>query len=582
MMGTHSDTRGYPRFNRDFFESDERLTVIGEGQLGGKALGLALAKRTLETSWSPADFPNVRVEIPRMVVIGTEVFEAFMDHNALYAVALEDSSDERVVQAFLKAELPPQCVGDLRALIACVHRPLAVRSSGLLEDALNHPFAGVYATKMIPNNQAAVGERFRRLCEAIKYVWASTFFQDAKNYMRTIDHPIREERMAIIIQEIVGDQFDKRFYPIVSGVVRSHNCYPTGPAAPEDGVVSLALGLGKTIVDGGVCWTYSPRFPKHGPPYCSTRDLVDNTQTRFWSVSMEPAPYDPINEAEHLVQSELDVAEWDDVLRFTASTYDHNSDRLTIGTGVSGARVLTFGRILQLEDLPLNSVLVRLADCFKTSLGADVEIEFAATFDPRNGLPLRLGFLQVRPMMVAHDSVEILDEELHDQTALVVSNRVLGNGITRDVADIVYVKPSSFDSRNTTAIAGEIASFNTKLMDRNRPYLLIGFGRWGSSDPWLGIPSTWPQICGARAIVEATLPGIDVDASQGSHFFHNMTSFGISYFTVRHSDTPNINWGWLDRQQAVSETLFVRHVHLDRPLDIRVDGRRGRGIITHD
>ncbi len=572
----------YPRFDRRFFGADEDFTVIGGGGLGGKALGLASAKRIVEEACPAGSFPEVQIGIPRLAVLGTEVFEQFMAQNDLYKVALADLPDERIVHEFIKAELPPVFVGDLRALIAQIHRPLAVRSSSLLEDALQHPFAGVYATKMIPNNQAAVGDRFKRLVEAVKFVWASTFFRDAQSYMRTIDHPIEEERMAVIIQEVVGERFGDRFYPIVSGVIRTHNYYPIAPARPEDGVVNLALGLGKTIVDGGVTWTYSPRFPNRRPPFGSTGELLKNTQTQFWAVSMEQAPYDPINEAEHLTQSGLDAAEWDDVLRFTASTYDAASDRVTLGTATTGPRILTFGRILELGDVPLNDVVKRLSSYCKDSLQADVEIEFALTLDRQDGLPARFGFLQVRPMMVAQESVYVDEAELRSDRALVASEMVLGNGQSRTITDVVYVKPGVFEAKHTPVIAAEVDVLNRGLVSEQRPYLLIGFGRWGSSDPWLGIPATWPQISGARVIVEATLPEMNVDASQGSHFFHNMISFHVQYFTVRHSGSYAVAWDWLDRRPALGETRFLRHVRLDVPLEIRVDGRNGRGVILHN
>ena len=427
-MGQTPNSGRYPSFDRKFFESDEDFTVIGDGELGGKALGLASARRIVAEACPPDAIADLTVNVPRLTVLGTDVFARFMTQNNLYEAALADLSDERIAHAFVQAELPAPIVGDLRALTARVHTPLAVRSSSLLEDALDHPFAGVYATKMIPNNQAAVGDRFKKLTEAIKFVWASTFFADARSYMRMINRPLQDERMAVIIQEVVGERLDNRFYPVLSGVIRTHNYYPTGPAKPTDGVVNLALGLGKTIVDGGVTWSYSPRHPRHRPPFGSSRDLLKNTQTQFWAISMDPAPYDPASEAEHLVQCGLDAAEWDDVLRFTASTYDAASDRLILGVGTPGPRVLTFGPLLELGDVPLNDVVRRLAQHCKATLEADVEIEFALTLDRRHGLPARFGFLQVRPMMVAGGEVSVSEDDLHDPRALVASETVLGNG----------------------------------------------------------------------------------------------------------------------------------------------------------
>jgi hypothetical protein len=572
----------YPRFDRDFFAADQDFTVIGGGELGGKALGLASAKRILTDAGLGSALPDVQLGIPRLTVIGSEVFERFLADNDLWDTALADLPDDRIAHAFVRAELPALMVGDLRALIGQIRVPLAVRSSSTLEDALEHPFAGVYATKMVPNNESSVDERFRRLAGAMKLVWASTFFRDAKQYMRSIDRPIEDERMAVIVQEVIGERFGDRFYPIVSGVIRTHNYYPSPPAKAEDGLVHLALGLGKSIVDGGLSWSYSPRYPRHRPPFGSVRELMSNTQTRFWAVNMAPVPYDPVNEAECLVEVGLDEAEWDDVLRFIASTYDAASDRLTIGTGIEGPRALTFARILELNDVPLNEVVRRVSRACQEALDAEVEIEFALTLDRRRGLPARFGFLQVRPMMVTRDPVDVADDELASEHALVASERVLGNGRDQSLRDVLYVKPDAFEATHTRAIAAELEKLNRELVGRGDHYLLIGFGRWGSADPWLGIPATWPQVSGARAIVEATLPAMNVDASQGSHFFHNLISFRVLYFMVRHEGPHAISWDWLDRQPAASETRFLRHVRLAVPLQVRVDGRSGRGVILHD
>ena len=580
---------GYPAFDRKFLESDENFTVIGQGALGGKAKGLGFIKQILAGTCPTGTFPDVEISIPRLAVIATDVFAEFMEHNGLYEIACSDAPDDRIAHAFQKAELSPLILGDLRALIAAMHTPLAIRSSSLLEDALNHPFAGTYATKMIPNNQPDVATRFQRLVEAIKFVYASTFFRDAKSYRRVIGQPDADERMALVVQEVVGRRLGERFYPTISGVIRTYNFYPTGPARPADGVVSLALGLGKMIVDGGVTWTYSPAFPRHSPPYGSVHDLLKNSQTTFWAVNMgAPPPYDPINEAEYLVQGDLSDAEYDDVLRPIASTYSAESDRLIIGTGVSGPRVLNFAPILDLEDVPLNRIIKRISAACKEAVGSDVEIEFAMALDGTiaqegEGRPLhRFGFLQLRPTRVADELVEVGENELNGPSVLVATETVLGNGKFENICDVVYVKPEVFEARHTRAIAAELELINRSLASEERTYVLIGFGRWGSSDPWLGIPVTWPQISSARVIVEATLPEMNVDPSQGSHFFHNMTSFRVQYLTVRHSGSYRINWDWLSRLPAIAETEFVRHVRTPGPLRVKVDGRAGRGVILHE
>jgi hypothetical protein len=575
----------YARFDREFLAGDENFTVIGTGGIGGKARGLARVKRILARACPAGQLADFVVDIPRLAVVGTDVFEQFMEHGGLWEVALSDAPDDRIAHAFQQAELPPLIVGDLRALIAAVHQPLAVRSSSLLEDALQHPFAGTYATKMIANNQADVATRFRRLGEAIKFVWASTFFRDAKRYMRAIGRSCRDERMAVIIQEVVGQRYGARFYPTIAGVIRTYNFYPTGPAQPADGVVSLALGLGKTIVDGGLTWTYSPAFPRHCPPYGSVWDLLHNTQAEFWAVNMgPPPPYDPINEAEYLVRGTLAEAEYDGLLAPLVSTYDAESDRVVLGMGRSGPRVLNFAPLLDLQEISLNAVIAQLAAACKGAVQSDVEIEFAVTLGRAGAertAPHRFGFLQLRPMLVADEQVEVPPEELRSPRALVATERVLGNGVLDTLTDIVYVRPEGFEARNTPAIAAELETLNQRLVDEGRLYILIGFGRWGSSDPWLGVPVTWPQISGARVIVEATRPDMNVDPSQGSHFFHNMTSFRVQYLTVSHCGPYALDWAWLAALPAVHETAHVRHVRAPQALTAKVDGRAGRGVVLH-
>ena len=582
MSQSESDSL-FPDFDRDFLGSDEDFTVIGTGAIGGKAKGLAYIKSIISDGGDTSEFDEVTINIPRLTVIATDVFEQFMDQNELYEIALSDEPDDRIAHAFQQAELPTLILGDLRALISQIHTPLAIRSSSLLEDAMSHPFAGTYATKMIPNNQFDVKTRFQRLTEAVKYVYASTFFGDARRYMRAIGGDSKNERMAVIIQEVVGQRSEDRFYPTISGVLRTHNFYPTKPAKPEDGVVNLALGLGKTIVDGGVNWTYSPKFPRHSPPYGSVSDLLKNTQTRFWAVNMgSPPAYDPIDEAEYLLSCSLEEAENDQALRQIASTYDARSDRLTLGTGVDGPRVLNFAPILDLADVPLNKIVQSLSKRCKEAVKTDVEIEFAMTLDPNRGLPARFGFLQMRPMLVADEAVALSEDMLVSPEAIVATNKVMGNGELDEIADIVYVKPDVFEARHTPAIAGEVELINRELATSKRSYVLLGFGRWGSSDPWLGIPVTWPQISSARVIVEATLPDMDVEPSQGSHFFHNITSFRICYLTVSHNGPHAIDWNYLATLPAERELEFVRHARLPSPLRILVDGRAGRGVILRN
>lgn len=581
MPKERHDGDAFPRFERAFFDSTEDFTVIGAGSLGGKARGLAFIQQILADGFDASRFPTVEIRIPRLTVLTTDAFDAFVRENDLAGIAASDEPDDRIAHAFQRGSIPATIVGDLRALIEKVHQPLAVRSSSKLEDALLHPFAGVYETKMIPNNQLDAESRFRKLVEAIKFVWASTFFREAKSYIRSTGRTPDEEKMAVIIQEVVGQRHGERFYPDVSGVGRSYNFYPMGHAEPKDGVVNLALGLGKTIVDGGLAWNYVPAYPRANPPYGTLRDLLYQTQTAYWAVNMgKPPAYDPIRETEYLVHSGLETAEADGTLRYAASTYDPSSDRLVMGTAIDGPRVLTFAPLIRLDVYPINDLLQTLLRTAEQAVNAPVEIEFAITLPSDSSEKARFGFLQMRPMVVSNEEIVVTDEDLTSPANLAASEAVLGNGETAEISDIVYVRQDTFDTSRTRTIAAEVEAMNRKLVDEKRPYLLIGYGRWGTSDPWLGIPVTWAQISGAKAIVESSLPGIQADPSQGSHFFHNITSFRVFYFSVRHTDRHPIDWGWLEGQGHLAETPHVRHARLKRPLRIRVDGRTGRGIIV--
>ena len=570
----------YERSSRRAGTAADAFTYIGKGEPGGKAAGLASIKASLERAFPDGSFEDIRVSIPRMTVLLTGVFEDFMELNNLYEVAHSKIEDERIAHTFQKAELPPTVVGDLLSLISSVHEPLAVRSSSLLEDSIYQPFAGVYETKMIPNNQPDPESRFRRLVEAIKVIYASTYFRAARQYFRGIGRDIRGERMAVIIQEVVGYRFAERYYPTISGVARSHNFYPTGSADPRDGVVNLALGLGKTIVDGGRVWSYSPALPRALPPYGSTSDLLKATQTRFWSVFMgTPKEYDPIRETEYLYEGSLSEAEEDGTLQYVCSTYDAASDRLRMGSSAQGPRLVDFSPVLQGRITPLNELLKQLLELAEKEVGEEVEIEFALAFDPHRERESRFGFLQLRPMVIASGGAVVDLEDFDERKVLIYSERAMGNGVLETVRDILYVRPEAFRADRTRQIAMEVERINSSLLEAGTPYLLIGFGRWGSADPWLGIPVGWSQISGARVIVETTLAEMNPDLSQGSHFFHNMTSLGVLYLSVPAPHKCPIDWAWLRAQTAVRETEHVRHVRSEHPLSVRVDGRSGKGVI---
>jgi hypothetical protein len=434
---------------------------------------------------------------------------------------------------------------------------------------------------MIPNNQVDAESRYRKLLEAIKFVYASTYFRRARDYALAAGKELREERMAVIVQEVVGLRFADRFYPTVSGVARSYTFYPIGSARREEGEAHLALGLGKTIVDGGATWSFSPAHPRTPPPYSSLRQLAKNTQTHYWAVNMgRPPEYDPIRETEYLVQGELEQAEGEGSLAYLCSTFDSGSDRLNMGLAGSGPRLLDFSPILIGRIAPLAELLQELLALARERIAGEVELEFALAFDPARGRPARFGFLQVRPMAVHAASFRPDLDSIDPERVVVRSDAVLGAGVYGGIRHVVYVRPREFNAADTPRIAQELERINARLLAQRTPYLLIGFGRWGSADPWLGIPVSWSQISAARAIVEGTLPQMNQDPSQGAHFFHNLASLGIPYFSVAHAEGEAICWTWLDSLPAVEESSLLRHVLSPVDLRVLVDGRAGKGVIT--
>jgi len=578
-----ADGSSLPRFDREFFGGEHVLTRIGAGALGGKAAGLLRVQRDILTRLHANEFPYIEVAVPTATVLTTDVFDAFMTRNKLRDIADSDLPDDRIAHAFQRAELPAEHLGDLRALISCVHTPLAVRSSSLLEDDLDHPFAGVYGTKMIPNNEIEEDARFRRFVEAVKFVYATCFFAESKTYLASIGRSPGDEKMAVVVQEVVGQLTGDRYYPCVSGVARTHNYYPTGHARPSDGVISLALGLGKTIVDGGLSWSFSPAFPKAPPPFNDLGELLKNTQTRFWAVHMgDPPPHDPIRETEYLVRPGIAEAESDGALRYLVSTYDPGSDRLNPGLDARGPRALTFAPLIGSRLMPFNDLLKRLMELAEEALAAPVEIEFAINLHRADALPARLGFLQVRPMMVSGEQVAVSADDTHGEHVVVASTNVLGNGERSDLVDVVFVRPDAFEPSETPIMAKDLERINQQIVQAGRNYLLIGFGRWGTSDSSLGVPVAWGQISGARVIVEATLPDVQPELSQGSHFFHNLLSFQVLYLSVEHHGPFEIDWQWLGAQPVLQSSPHITHVRLDQPLGVRVDGGSNRGVITRN
>ncbi len=548
-------------FSARGFDPATSFARTGEGSIGGKARGIAFVNTLLSMS---DRLPGLEIEVPPGLVVATRVFDDFLDANELRNVR---GSDEEIMQRFIAAEhFPEDAKARLSEFLELCREPLAVRSSSLLEDSQFHPFAGVYQTYMIPNRGDA---RLEELLTAIKRVYASTFYRAAREYIRVTSLRAEDEKMAVIVQRMVGAPHGERFYPEVSGVARSYNFYPVGPQKPEDGIAALALGLGRTIVEGAPSVRFCPRYPEHLPD-----EKV--TQTRFYALDLRDAPPPSSIDDEHITSHDLRTAEADGTLHAVASTYSAENDALYDGISRDGTRVVTFAPILRQKLLPLAEALDYLCKLGSSGIGTPVEIEFAVDLRAK-----KLGVLQMRPLVLSRE-MEALDlENIPHEKVLCQSTQVLGHGMIRDLRDIVVVAADTFDRSRSRDAAREIAAMNAELRDEHREYLLIGPGRWGSNDPLLGIPVKWDQISGARAIVESGFRDLSVDPSQGSHFFQNLTAFQVGYFSVNPRVRNSfVDWEWLASQRAASETSLVRHIRLDSGVTVTMNGRERRGAIV--
>ena len=553
---------------------------IGSGSLGGKARGLAFVRHLLHKRRFARRFPNVKVSVPPAVVIATDLFDRFLTENNLLDFAIHATDDLEIQQRFLEATLPASLMEDLRAYLAEARYPLAVRSSSLLEDSQYQPFTGVYETFMLGNLQGDSTHRLNQLCEAIKLVYASTFSAHAKAYVRATPFRLEEEKMAVILQQVVGSVFGERFYPDFSGVARSRNFYPVPPMSTEDGIAAVALGLGRAVVDGGKCLRFCPRYPSHLVQFSSVDDFLRQSQTEFWALQLNHVPEQTSPPDLREVQFSLDVAEGDGTLDALASTYSADNDRITDGVGRSGMRVVTFAPILKYGIFPLASLLDELMGSGENAFGQPVEIEFAVRLPRQTGECAQLGFLQIRPLIHTHETEELRLQTVARSKLLAQSTKVLGNGRITNLLDIVVVDSQRFERGQSQEVAGQVAYFNAKLAAENRPYLLVGVGRWGSNDAWLGIPVEWDDISGAAVILETGFRDFQVTPSQGSHFFQNLSAFQIGYFTVNPDLGDGlVDWAWLAAQPAVEERGCVRRLEFAKPVTVLMNGRTGEGMI---
>lgn len=570
-------------FEAGEFDLDTEFFKIGTGSLGGKGRGLAFISSFLQQHPGINEkFGQVDIFIPQTLVITTEAFDAFVDGNHLRWFSKARVPDEEIVEAFLGSDFPVAIQRDLKAFLTYVTYPLAVRSSGLLEDAQFRAYAGLYKTYMLPNDDPDLEVRLNQLIQAVKLVYASTYFEGPKAFSRRVGHHTEEEKMAVIIQRIVGARHGNYLYPAISGVAQSYNYYPFAKMKSEEGIATIALGLGKTVMEGGKALRFSPRYPELLPQRFSVNDILENAQNHFYALKIDGAkPIIDLNETATLEKREVFDAISESSVKFLASTYIPEEHRIKDSSMGRGSPVLTFAPVLKYGAFPLAEILSTVLTLGEEGMGCQVELEFSVNLGNGDTRRPEFAILQMRPMTAREEllEVDITPDEI--DRAVCFSNQALGNGIRNNLCDVLYVKPDGFDPAQTPKIAREIGKMNAELINENRKYLLIGPGRWGSSDRWLGIPVTWPEICGVGAMLETAHPHLKAEPSQGSHFFHNITSLGINYANVSEEKGDTIDWRWLTSLPKYREMEYVAHVRLEQPLFLKVDGRTSRCVIIH-
>jgi CheY-like chemotaxis protein len=566
-------------FDAGDFDPDTEFFKIGNGSLGGKARGLAFVANLLQRI--PAvhkKFEDVDIFVPQTLVVTTEGFDAFVEANDLKKLAKSNLSDEAIAEAFRNASFPQWIAQELKAYLARIKYPLAIRSSSLLEDAKFRAYAGLYRTYMLPNIDSDLETRLKQLINAIRLVYASTFFQDPRAFSKRVGHRTEEEKMAVIVQQLVGEHYGDYFYPTLSGVAQSHNYYPFAKMRPEEGIATVALGLGKTVMEGGKALRFSPKYPQLLPQRSTVDDILENAQQFFYALKMAADHREfGILEDAYLKKRDVSDADEEPPVKFLASTYIPEEHRIRDSAHMPGYRVLTFAQIMKYGQFPLAEILTELLTLGQEGMGCPVELEFSVNTPKDPQRRSQFAFLQLRPMTARADVLQVNIRDDEAARAFCVSGRALGNAEKKDMADILFVKPDGFDPAKTPQIAREIGELNAGLLNGSRKYLLIGPGRWGSADRWLGIPVSWADICGVGAIVETSSLKLKADPSQGSHFFHNITTLGITYATVSEDDF--MDWNWLASQPAANQTAHVVHLQLDKPFVLKVDGRTSKCVM---
>ncbi len=563
-------------FSQKIDEPHVKISRIGKGALGGKARGIAFLAKLVSKYITEDMFPGLKITIPRSIILSTDVFDKFMEKNKLSNLDFDNLSDERISSKFMESSIPATVLGDLRAFIKASRKPLIVRSSGLLEDSLMQPFAGIYASMLLPNDSWETNLRFQEVCNSIKYVYASTYFEQARHYIKSTPKNIGDEKMAVLIQEIVGKRHGNYFYPTISGVAKSYNYYPQGPCKSEQGIVYLALGLGKAIVDGGASFAFCPEKPK-APLFGTPKGYIPYSQRKFYALNLQSIyKFVNYNEETSLDKLDLNLAKKHNVLDKIVSTYIVEDDSLYPGI-YDGSLVVDFAPILKYDEIPLAKAIKLLLNISEIALGHPVEIEFALNISKDEKKPSELVILQIRNMFSPEKKIDLDFDKIPKKDILLFSNNVLGHGVLEDIKDVIYVDQEEFDLSKSNEIINQIKKMNNKLTDKKRPYMLIGPGRWGSSDPWLGIPVIWSNIAGAKAIIETPYKDRPIDPSQGSHFFHDMIASEVVYLITKNKE--NIDWEFIKNQKIIEETKYLKHIRTKKPVKIVADGKKGKGVI---
>lgn len=567
------------KFNKDKYDEFLGFARIGDGSLGGKGRGLAFIDSFLKRHKLFNKYKDVHISIPRTVVLTTDIFDEFMEqHNLIRFVAKCDDDDE-ILNKIISKPLPDWAMQDIQAYLNVVKRPIAVRSSSVLEDSHYQPFAGVFATYMIPNTND--DRMLNMVSNAVKSVIASAFFQSSKSYLKATAHTIEEDKMAVILQEVTGKQYSDVYYPNISGVARSINFYPIGSEKPNEGIANIATGLGEIIVDGGRVLRFSPKHPKKILQLSSPDSTQRDTQQYLYGLDLNPDSYKVSkSEAVNKKRFSIRAAKKHNSLKFVAATYDLQNNVIKPGVLHDGIRVITFDNVLKYDTFPLPEILQELLRIGQREMRNPIEMEFAVNLDVAKGKSRIFSFLQIRPIVESIETKSILPKELKNEDTIIYSESALGNGSYDHICDFVYIRPETFNPANTRDIAAAVEKLNKKFVDENKQYILVGPGRWGSSDPWLGIPVIWPQISAAKIIVEAGLHDFRIDPSQGTHFFQNLTSFKVGYFTIN----PFMNDGFFDidylnKQPAICENKFLRHIRFENPLSVIIEGKTNRAAI---